>query len=177
MRIFLKSFCFLFASTSVAAFLLFYGTKLMMGNNPHHSPILITDGYHGYYLWEISEHPFAFLLTIAFFTSVLGTLWITKLAPKYTHYHGLQLLIIPWIALILTSPVWGLIWSIYRWPPQSFTDSSVMMLFYRHDAIVGLSLGWLSAIISFPINVLSYIIVCILLSVGKRTFIDKSVTL
>jgi hypothetical protein len=31
-----------------------------------------------------------------------------------------------------------------------------MLLFYRHDIGVGLMLGWLSAIISFPINILSY---------------------
>ena len=172
--IFVRSFCFLFITTSIAAFLLYFGIGLITGKTMDSSPIFITDGYHGGSPQEIAEHPFTFLLTISCIFSLLGVFWLISVAPKYVRFHNLQILIIPWIALIITSPIWGLIWSLYRWPPQSFSDPSVMMLFYRHDAIFGLSLGWLSAIISFPINILSYVTVCVLLFINKKLFIYKS---
>jgi hypothetical protein len=171
---FAKSFGFLFVTTSIAAFLLFYIVDLMNGDTPYHSPVVVYDGYHGYYLWEIAEHPFPFLVAISFFLSLSGAFWVTIIAPKHGHNLNWQILAIPWVALILTSPVWGLIWSVNRWPPQSFLDSSVMMLFYKHDVMVGLSLGWLSGILSFPINVLSYVSVCGLLMINRRLFLFNS---
>ena len=168
---FAKSFCFLFVTTAITAFLLFYSVDSLNGNIPYNSPIIIFDGYHGYHLWEITEHPFAYLLSISCFLSLFGAFWITVIAPKHKRYLTLQALAIPWVALFLTSPVWGLIWSVNRWPPQNFSDSSVMLLFYRHDAMVRLSLGWLSAILSFPINALSYASVCILLLIGRKLFL------
>jgi hypothetical protein len=174
---FLKPFCFLFITTSIAAFLLYFGLALMTKETEYFSPIVVTDILHFGYLREITEHPFAFLLTISFFVSLLGAFWGVAIATNYRRFHWLQLLTIPWIALIVTSPVWGVIWSIYRWPPQSFSDSSTMMLFYRHDAIFGLTLGWLSAIISFPINILSYAIVCLLLFFSKKLFLGKHLAL
>jgi hypothetical protein len=172
----LKSFSFLFVTTSIAAYLLFFGVDRLQGNYAYHSPVYIFNGYFGYFLWEIRQQPFAYLLSISFFLSLLGALWLGLVVPRTRRFHALQALAVPWIAMLITSPVWGLIWSMYRWPPQGFSDTSIMMMFYRHDIGVGLSLGWLSAIISFPINILSYIVVYILLLISKRLFLhrDKS---
>jgi hypothetical protein len=173
--IFIRSFCFLFITTDTAAFLLYFGVGfLLIGKVIDFSPVFITDGYHGGSLQEITEHPFTFLLTISCIFSLLGAFWLTAVAPKYGRFHSLQILIVPWIALIITSPVWGLIWSLYNWPPQSFSDTSVMKLYYLTDAIFGFRMGWLSAIISFPINILSYVTVCMLLFINKKLFIHKS---
>ena len=172
---FLKPFCFLFIPTSVAAFLLYFGVGLLIAElTVGFSPVIVTDGYHGGQLEEITEHPFAFLLTISFIFSLLGASWLTVIEPKYKRFQSLQLLILPWIALILTSPLWGVIWSVYHWPPQDFSSLSTMIYYYQYDALFGLRLGWLSAIYSFPINILSYISVCALLFVNKKLFFDKS---
>jgi hypothetical protein len=175
--IFFASFGFLFITTSIAAFIVFFGISFIRGNIPFESPVYVYDGYFGYSLREIAEHPFDFLLSISFFLALSGAFWVAFFAPYKKRYHSLQALAVPWIAVILTSPVWGLIWSINRWPPGYFTDPDVMMLFYRHDISVGLTLGWLSAIISFPINLVSYSTVYGLLLIAKRLFLQKSANL
>ena len=169
----LKSFSFLLVTTSIAAFLLFFGVDWLQGNHANHSPVFVTNFYHGYYLREIREHPFVFLLSISIVFSSLGAAWINAVVPRARRFHALQALAIPWIALIVASPIWGLVWSMLRWPPGSFSDPTVMILFYRHDIGVGLSLGWLSAIVSFPINILSYTVVSLLLLITKRLFVRR----
>jgi hypothetical protein len=168
---FLKPFCFLFTTISVAAFLLYFGLASMLKESKYVSPVVITDGYHGAYLREITQHPFAYLLTISFLAALFGASWIVAIAPRYKRFHSLQLLLIPWVALIVTSPVWGVIWSVYR-HPAGFSDASALM-HYRYDAMFGLSLGWISAIASFPINLLSYITVYLLLLFSKKLFWEK----
>ncbi len=49
-----------------------------------------------------------------------------------------------------------------------------MWLFYRTDAMSGLTLGWLSAIQTFPINILSYIAFCLLLLGSTKLFTIQS---
>jgi len=175
--IFTASFGFLFITTSIAAFIVFFGVRFIRGNTTYESPVYVFNGYFGYSLWEIADYPFDFLLSISFFLALSGAFWIAFVAPYKKRYHSLQALAVPWIAVILTSPVWGLIWSMNRWPPGHFTDPDMMMLFYRHDITVGLTLGWLSAIISFPLNLVSYSTVYALLLIAKRLFLQKSIKL
>ncbi len=155
----IRSFIFLFISSSISAFILYFGTSLLGEKLIGEAPIYVTDGYHGGTLWTISEHPFPFLLSITFILSTLGVFWITVIKPKVKRFQILQILSIPWITLVFVSPIWGLIWSFYRWPPEGFSDPALMWRFYRHDAIFGLRFGWLSAFMSFPINLLSYVVV------------------
>jgi len=167
---FTKSLGFLFTTTGIAAFFLFFGIDSIDGNLPYNSPVVIFGGFYSYNMTEIRENPFPYLLSISFVFSLLSAYWITFIAPKHKRYLNLQILAIPWVAVILSGPVWGLIWSVNRWPPESFSDKDVMVLFYKHDAIGGLNLSWLSAIFSFPINILSYVAVCGLLVISKRLF-------
>ncbi len=159
---FSKSFCFLFITISIVAFALFYGVESIFNHDaPYTSPVIINLIAKGAYLWEVKQHAFAFLLTLSLFTSLVGSFWIAIIAPKYHRSHNLQLLIVPWIVVILTSPLLGVIayWS---------QDSSFYAISYH--AKLGWSYGWLSAIESFPINILSYTIVCGLLFVSKKLF-------
>ena len=77
---------------------------------------------------------------------------------------------VPWLAVILTGPVWGLIWSVNHWPAQGFASYETMMLFRRTDMDTGLSLSWLSAAQSYPLNIFSYAVFCGLLLINKRFF-------
>ncbi len=169
---FLKPFCFLFITIGFAAFLLYFGLASMPKESEYVSPVVITDGYHGGYFREIAQHPFAYLLTISFFPSLFGAWWLVAIAPRHKRFHSLQLLLIPWIALIVTSPVWGIIWSLYR-HPQGFADVAARA-HYQYDAMFGLNLGWISAIASFPINILSYTAAYLLLLLSKKLFLEKS---
>ena len=172
---FFRAFVFLFVATSISAFLLFFAIRYLQGGGQYDAPVMVFDGYHSGDLWVIAEHPIPFLLSISLLLSLSGSLWIVVIAPRVKRYHSLQALLIPWVALILASPVWGLIWSMYRWPPQGFSDPSVMLMFYRHDALFGLSLGWLSGLISFPINILSYITVYGLILLSKKIFLPVGI--
>jgi hypothetical protein len=169
-----KSFCFLAVGLGVSAVLLFYGVRLMIGDNPYRAVVHINMFIRGYELREIDKQPLPYLLAIVLVSSVIGALWMTFIAPKYARYLQAQILVLPWISVIITSPIWGIIWSINLRSPQYFVEhfqsdpKAMMWLFYRTDAMSGLTLGWLSAIQSFPINLLSYLAFCSLLLAGKK---------
>ena len=165
---FLRALLFLFLAASLCAFALFFGLRALNHNGPHEAPVLVTDGYHLGCLWLIAVHPFPFLLSISLVLALAGALWITKLRPKTQPGLVLGAFLVPWIALLITSPLWGLIWSLYTWPPASFSNPAVMWMFYQNDTIFGLTGGWLSALVSFPIDLLSYAAAVVLLLVGKR---------
>jgi len=170
------SFCFLAVGLGIAAFLLFNGVKLMNGDNPYRTVLHINMGFRGYDFREFDKQPFLYLLTITLVSSIIGAFWVTFLVPKYKKNFLAHILVIPWISLVVASPVWGFIWSVNLRSPQYFVEhfssepKAVMWLFYRTDAMSGLKLGWLSAIQSFPINILSYVAFCLLLFVSRKLF-------
>jgi hypothetical protein len=170
------SFCFIAVGLGIASSLLFNGVKLMIGDNPYRAVLHINMGFRGYDFREVDNQPFLYLLTITLVSSIIGALWVTFLAPKYKKNYLAQILVIPWISLIVTSPIWGFIWSVNLRSPQYFVEhfsnepQAVMWLFYRTDALSGLKLGWLSAIQSFPINILSYVVFCSLLFASRKLF-------
>ncbi len=173
---FFWSFCFLAVGLGITAFLLFNGVKLMNGDNPYRTVLHINMGFRGYDFREIDRQPFPYLLTMVLISSIIGALWTTFLTPKPIKSFVAQILVIPWVSLIVTSPIWGIIWSVNLRSPQYFVEhyssdpKGVMWLFYRTDAISGLTSGWFSAIQSFPINVLSYVAFCLLLFASKKLF-------
>ena len=176
LKIFLLSFCFLAIGLGIAAFLLFNGVKLMIGDNPYRTVLHINMFFRGYRFKEIDQQPFPYLLTIVLVSSIIGSLWTTFIAPKYTQHLTAQILVVPWISVIITSPIWGIIWSINLRSPQYFVEhfsnepKAVMWLFYRTDAMSGLTSGWLSALQSFPINILSYLAFCSILLLSRKFF-------
>ena len=173
---FFLSFCFLTIGLGVAAFLLFNGVKIINGDNPYRTVLHINMGFRSYNLREIDQQPFPYLLTMVLVSSIISALWTAFWIPKRTKRLNVQILVVPWISLIMASPIWGIIWSVNLRNPQFFMEHfstdprAVMWLFYRTDAMSGLTLGWLSAIQSFPINVLSYTAFCLLLFASQKLF-------
>ena len=49
-------------------------------------------------------------------------------------------------------------------------NTDMMMLYYQHDAMFVLNLGWISAIVSFPINILSFAFSYGVILVSKKVF-------
>jgi hypothetical protein len=177
----LKSFGFLFIGLGVAAFFLFNGVKLMNGDNPYRAVVHIDLLLRGYTFKEIDKNPTPYLLATVFVSAFIGALWTAFFAPKYTDLIKAQILAIPWICLFIASPIWGFIWSFNFRSPQYFMEhfsddpKALMWLFYKTDAMTGLSYGWLSALQSFPINILSYVAFCSLLMASRKLFSNVSI--
>ncbi len=173
---FLASFCFLTLSVGIAAWSLIALVRWIYRDNPYRAVVHVFYGFGSYNLRQIDADPFAYLLAIVLVSSLVGAVWTVLFAPKTRRQLIAQVLIVPWISLVIASPIWGLIWSVKLWSPQYFVDhfptyaASQMWLYYRTDASTGLFLGWLSAILSFPINVLSYAALCLALLGSKRLF-------
>jgi len=168
-------FSFLFATTSLAAFILVFGLKLIiMKEYPSFAPVNVFIGIKIRPVREIIENPFPYLLSISFFLSLLGALWISLIAPKLRKFHKLQAFAIPWIAMFLTSPVWGLIWSINLKPPENFLNVDSMMYVYKYHTTMALNLGWISALFSFPTNILSFVITYSLLIISKKLYLPDN---
>lgn len=171
MLVFIKSFGFLFPTLLVASFALFYFVLnvfrgVIFGLDD--APIWLTFIARGINFREIIETPTIYLSSIALVSSLVGALWAGFVIPKFPRLIWLQILRVPWIAVIITGAVWGLIWSMNRWPPNSFGTSEAMMLFRRTDIENGLFNSWLSAAESYPLNILSYSAYCGLLYYTAR---------
>src|SRR6266498_1639556 len=99
---FFLSFCFLVSGLSISAYLLFNGLKFTIRDNPYRSVLHITMPFFSYHFGEIDEKPFPYMLTIVLVSAVIGALWVTFVAPKYTRFIRRQILAIPWISVIIT---------------------------------------------------------------------------
>lgn len=174
--IFIKSFGFLCVTLLLSAFTLFYFVLLIFRGvvfGLNDSPIWFTFIYRGVNFREIIETPSIYLLSISFVSALVGAFWIAFVLPRFSRFAFIQILILPWLAVILTGPIWGFIWSVNHWPVQGFASYETMMLFRRTDIETGLSLSLLSAAQSYPLNIFSYSVFCGLLLATKRFFLPK----
>ena len=169
--VFVKSFGLLFPTLLIASFALFYFVTyvfrgVIIGFND--APIWLSLIYKGVNFRDIYESPAMYLSSIAFVSSIVGALWTGFVIPKFQRFVWLQILIIPWIAVILSGGIWGFIWSVNHWPAESFINHETMMLFRRTDIENGLFYSWLSAAQSYPLNILGYGVYCGLLLLNKN---------
>ena len=170
----IKSFGFLFPTLLFASFLLFYFILNVFRGvtfGPDDAPIWLRLGFIGINFQYILETPTIYLSSIALVSALVGALWTGFIFPKFPKLLWLQILIIPWIAVILTGGVWGLIWSLNQWPTANFENYDVLMLYRKTDIKNGLINSWLSAAESFPLNILSYSVYCWLLFLSKKFFL------
>jgi hypothetical protein len=169
--VFVKSFGFLLSTLLVASIALFYSVLYIFRGTLfgfQDAPIWITLYVRGANFIEFFDAPVTYLSSIALVSAIVGASWTGFIATRFSRLIWLQILIVPWIAVILTGPVWGLIWSVNHWPASSFGNHAVLMLFRKTDIVTGLSLSWLSAAQSFPLNLFSYVVFCGLLLANKK---------
>lgn len=172
--VFAKTFVFLLPTLLAASFALFHFVLNVFRGvlfGPGDTPIWLVLGFRGVNFLEIIETPAIYLTSIAFISSLVGALWSGFAVPRFPRLIWLQILIVPWISVILTGAVWGLLWSINRWPADGFINYDTMMLFRKTDIKNGFLLSWLSAAESFPLNIFSYLSYCGLLMTGKKLFL------
>jgi len=172
--VFVKSFSFLLPTLLVASFALFYFVLYVFRGvifGLDDSPIWLMFPFRGINFYYILETPTIYLSSIAFVSALMGALWVGFVIPKFPRLIWLQILIVPWIAVILTGGVWGLIWSVNQWQAANFENYEVLMLYRRTDIENGLFNSWLSAAQSYPLNILSYGVYCGLLFLSKKFFL------
>ena len=169
--VFIKSFGFLLPILLVASFALFYFVLYVFRGvifGLQDAPIWLMLGFRGINFWYILETPTIYLSSIALVSALIGALWTGFVIPKLPRLIWLQILIVPWVAVIITGGVWGLIWSVNQWTPDSFGTYEAMMLYRRTDIENGLFNSWLSAAQSYPLNIPSYGVYCGLLFLSKK---------
>ena len=172
-----KTFSFLLPTLLVASFTLFYFVLYVFRGiifGLDDAPIWLMFPFRGINFYYILETPTIYLSSIALVSALIGALWVGFVIPKFPKLIWLQILIVPWIAVILTGGVWGLIWSVSQWQASNFENYEVLMLYRRTDIKNGLLNSWLSASQSYPLNIFSYGVYCGLLFLSKKFFLRNN---
>jgi len=171
-KLFLSSLCFLIPSFLLAAFAVFYAVLYLFPDFSrfgYNSPIQVWVFIRGHNFVEIRESPIPYLCSISIVSALVAAFWKAFILPGSNH-KLIQILFAPWVSVLFTGPVWGLIWSMNRWPAERFQTFDDLMYFRKYDIGTGLSLGCLSAAQSFPLNIISYAAFCGLLYASMRLF-------
>jgi len=171
--VFIKSLGVLLPTLLVASFALFYLVLYVFRGvmfRLDEAPIWLIYPFKHINFSYILETPEIYLSSIAVVSALIGALWTSFIIPKFPRLLWLQILVVPWIAVILTGGIWGLIWSVNQWPAVNFDNYEVVLLYRRTDVETGLFSSWLSAAQSFPLNILSYAVYCGLLFLNKKLF-------
>lgn len=171
-KLFLTSLCFLIPSFLIAAFAVFYAVLYLFpkyGQFDNNSPIQVLLLIKGHNFIEIRESPIPYLCSISLVSALVAAFWNAFILPGSNH-KLVQILFAPWVSVLFTGPVWGLIWSMNRWPAESFQTFDDLMYFRNYDIGTGLSFSCLSAAQSFPLNIISFAAFCGLLYASTRLF-------
>jgi len=171
-KLFFESLVFLVPSFLLASYAVLYAVLFLSPDYvslPFNSPIHVAI-IRGYSFVEIKETPFPYLGSISIVSALVAAFWTAFILPR-SSIKAINILFAPWVALLFTGPVWGLIWSINKWPAEHFHDYDTLMLYRNSDISSGLNLSFFSAMESFPINIFSYVVFCGLLYASMRLFI------
>lgn len=162
---FIKITGVLFIVSSIAAFSLYFGLRGLLNQLPViiWVPFAHLTFYH-------DQHPVPYLLSISLIFALIGALWLTVIAPKFSKYHRLQMALLPILTVLLTGPIWGMLWVYDDMRAGFFPPFPVMMGYIGWGAKQGLFLGLNGAIASFPLNVVAYVVAYLLLLAVARRF-------
>jgi hypothetical protein len=170
-KLFLISLVFLVPSFLLASYAVLYAVLYLFPDYTslsYNSPIHVSF-IRGYSFAEIKETPFPYLCSISIVSALVAAFWTAFILPG-AKFKAIKIMFAPWVAVLFTGPVWGLIWSMNRWPAEKFQSYETLMLFRKSDITSGLNLSFLSAVQSFPINLISYVVFCGLLYASMRFF-------
>ncbi len=160
----------LFVTTSAAAFLLYFGMKALNGRSPIAVFIPFAQvqaaPYHDLY-------PIPYLLAIALVFAVVSALWLMLITPRFTRFRLLQIILLPWIALMLAGPVWGMLWVYHDMQAGFFPAFPQMIDYLRFGAQQGLYFTLAVVQFSLPLNLLAYGAACLLLVMFVKHFVSE----
>ena len=155
----------LFVTTSVVAFLFYFVTKVLSGRSPIvvGSPLAHITPY-------LDLQPVPYLLTIAFIFAVVSALWLMFIRPHFTRFRFLQIISLPWIALMLAGPVWGMLWVYHDMQAGFFPTFPQMIDYLLFGVRQGLYLPLIVVLSSLPFSLLAYGAACLLLVIFVKRF-------
>jgi hypothetical protein len=155
----------LFSAAGAVAFILYFGMIVLRGQSP--IVVAIPLAHVAPYL---AEYPVPYLLTMAFVFAVVSALWLMLVMPRFTRFRFLQIMLLPWIALIVAGPIWGMLWVYHDMQAGFFPAFSQMIDYLLFGAQQGLFWLLVIALASVPFNLLAYGAACLLLVLFVKRF-------
>lgn len=129
------------------AFLCVLMDRVYAGPGPNFS-------YHQYH----HQHPYQYIALVALVYALVGSLWYRccRTAKWWLRYTSL-ILVIP-VSLVISSIPGGVLWKLHDMHAGFYTRGEVLWRDLYLGAKQGLKLGWRLMLLSFPYNVLGYLI-------------------
>lgn len=156
--VFAKAFLFIFLDSGIAGFVLYFGLRTLL----HQSPIVFTypRGIPYY-----DQHPAPFLISLSIIFALISSFGMVLIAPRIKSSWSRWVLmgIIPFVTVIIAGLVWGIIAIYYDMKVGFFPPLPSMLNYIWWGAQQGMLIGPISAWVSFPINLISYVIAYLLL--------------
>jgi hypothetical protein len=164
---FLKMTGTMFLAGGVIAFGLYFGLNALLG----HSPIVVAVPFVHVAQYS-SQYPLPYLLSIAFIFAVVSAFWLTVLMPRLPKFRLFQIALIPLFVVLLTGPIWGMLWVYHDMQAGFFPDFSQMIDYLLFGARQGLFFAFNGAVFSFPLNILAYALANLLLLIFMRRLVS-----
>lgn len=156
--VFAKVFLFTFLVSGITGSALYFGLRTLLKQ----SPIVFTypRGIPYY-----DQHPAPFLISLSFIFALISSVWMVLIVPriKSSRFQWVLMGIIPFVTVIIAGLVWGIIAIYYDMKAGFFPPFPSMLNYIWWGAQQGLLIGPVSAWVSFPINLISYVIAYLLL--------------
>ena len=162
---FIKIASVLFIASGTTAFLLYFGMIALRGQSP--IVVAIPLAHVAPYL---DEHSVPYLSAIAFIFAVVSTLWLMLIMLRFMRSRFLQIMLLPWITLLVAGPVWGMLWVYHDMQAGFFPAFPQMVDYLLFGAQQGLFWVLIIALYSLPISLLAYAAACLLLVMFVRRF-------
>ena len=167
---FVKAFVLIFVISGTAAFALYFGLRAW---SPFHYPPILVPLYRAPVIY-LELYPAPFLLTLVALFALPGSVWLVFIAPRLKNLRWLQIGLIPFLTIAMAGPAWGALEAYYIMTVEGFHDFSGNLAYLGWGAQIGWPVGFASAIVSFPLNLLSYAVACALLYALQRSSIFQA---
>lgn len=160
-----KIFGLMFVTAGAAAFLLYFGMKALSGRSPIGIFVLFVHfaPYHDLY-------PIPYLLAIALVFAAVSAWWLVFVMPRFVRLRFLQIMLLPWIALFISGPMWGMLWVFHDMQGGFFPALRQMIDYLLFGARQGVFFALNAALFSVPLNLLAYGAACLLLVMFVKRF-------
>ncbi|CAG0929362.1 hypothetical protein TFLX_01279 [Thermoflexales bacterium] len=160
-----RMFGLMFVTAGATAFLLYFGMKALNGRTPIAIYVLFVHfaPYHELY-------PIPYLLIIVLVFAIVGALWLIFIALRFIRFRFLQIIVLPWMAVLLASPVCGMLWVYHDMQAGFFPAFPQMIDYLLFGAQQGVLFALNVVLFSMPLNLLAYGVACLLLVMFAKRF-------
>src|SRR3970040_2116710 len=126
----------MFATSGMSAFGLYFGLRAFLGHSP--LEVVVPFAHIAPYL---NRYPIPYLLSIAFIFALVSALWYAVITDTFPRFRWFQIAMIPFLVVLLTGPVWGMLWVYHDMEAGFFPDFPGMMGYLLFRAQQGVACG------------------------------------